>query len=379
MTPEPVAGAPSLKRVEHLRGLALRALPRMVTRSGFFGWCIRRGRSGDRLEGESLRYTAIVLIGLSAQKQDVSGRILGAGGSDACCDRLIDRLPRMNNIGDVALTLWAAVSLRRRNAAAALERLKALSPVERPCPTVELSWVVSALSFHPEFLTDEKLARAAAKRLKGAFHPDSALFSHHAPGTRAGFFREHVSCFADWVYPVQALSLYHEMTRDAEAAQSARASAAKMVSLQGPAGQWWWHYDVRTGRVVEPYPVYAVHQDGMAPMALLDLKDRCGADHTVAMMKGVDWLYEAPECGSRLVDDEAGLIWRKVARYEPNKWVRGMQAAASRMHPALRVPGTGVLFPARRIDWECRPYHLGWLLYAFSDRRVEAWGLGKAE
>lgn len=367
-----------LERLRTLRRMAIAALPRMLdARSGLFGWCIRRGSRGDKLEGQSHRYTAIVLLGLSAQRQDLSPGVFGKGHADECCDRLLDRVGKLDNLGDVALTLWAGVAMRRRNAKAALDRLKELSPAECAVPTVELAWALSALSFHPEFLTDEKLARATAKRLKATFNPDSALFTHHAAGTKASALRAHVSCFADWVYPVQALAFYHDMSRDAEASAMARRAGDAMIARQGSAGQWWWHYDARTGRVMEKYPVYSVHQEAMAPMALLDLMDRCGGDDRAAILKGVDWMFDAPECGDRLVDEQAGLIWRKVARYEPGKLVRGLQAGASFLHPSLRCPLVGAVFPARKIDYECRPYHLGWLLYAFSDRRLEAWGNGE--
>ena len=65
----------------------------------------------------------------------------------------------------------------------------------------------------------------------------------------------------------KTLSHYHMVTGDSKAAEVASACAKHMCELQGPQGQWWWHFDIRTGRVVEHYPVYAVHQDSMAPMA----------------------------------------------------------------------------------------------------------------
>lgn len=365
--------AASLERIRVMRSLALASLPRMLTRGGLFCWCIRRGRSGDVPEGECYRYTAMVLVGLAAQRQDLSPRIFGAGHADACCDMLLDRVAGVSNIGDVAMALWAGSAMRRRKTSAALDRLRAMTPATAPCPTVELAWAVTALSFHPEFVTDEPLVHELAQRLKASFSPQSSLFAHQSVGTPASGARGHVSCFADWVYPVQALALYHGMTGDVEAIEIAQVSAAKMCALQGPAGQWWWHFDIRTGQVVERYPVYAVHQDAMAPMALLDLQDACGADHLPAVLKGVDWLFDGPECGGRLMDEQAGLIWRKVARREPGKLVRALQAGASRMHPALRVPMTDLLFPPTRIDWESRPYHMGWLLYAFTDRRLAEW------
>jgi hypothetical protein len=79
----------------------------------------------------------------------------------------------------------------------------------------------------------------------------------------------------------------------------------------------------------------------------------------------------APELGGgSLIDESAGLIWRKVARREPPKLSRFAQAAASRLHPALRAPGLDTLFPPCAVDYEDRPYHLGWLLHAWPAGRA---------
>jgi hypothetical protein len=144
---------------------------------------------------------------------------------------------------------------------------------------------------------------------------------------------------------------------------------------QGPQGQWWWHYDRRTGRVVERYPVYAVHQDAMAPMALLALAAATGADYSEPIARGLAWLARSPELGGgSLIDDAADLIWRKVARREPGKLTRYAQAVVSSVHASMRVPGLDLVFPPAIVDYEDRPYHLGWLLYAWPAARVGAWG-----
>jgi hypothetical protein len=101
-------------------------------------------------------------------------------------------------------------------------------------------------------------------------------------------------------------------------------------------------------------------------MALHALEAASGRDYSDAVERGLRWLESAPELGGgSLIDEAAGLVWRKVARREPGKAARYLQAAASRVHPALRVPGLDVLLPPGAIDYEDRPYHLGWVLYAW--------------
>ncbi|MFQ5428663.1 MAG: hypothetical protein ACE5E1_00005, partial [Phycisphaerae bacterium] len=176
--------------------------------------------------------------------------------------------------------------------------------------------------------------------------------------------------FADWVYPVHALSHYGMAVRDERILEIVRHSADHLCRMQGPDGQWWWHFDSRTGRVIEPYPVYAVHQDAMAPMALFSAEEACRTDYAPAIRRGLQWLIEPPETDQSLFDREAGVIWRKVCRREPGKLSRVLQAAASAVHPRCRAPGLDLLFRPGRIDFESRPYHMGWLLYTWPEDRV---------
>ncbi len=234
-------------------------------------------------------------------------------------------------------------------------------------PIVEIAWTLTALTLVPHADLGQ-LRDSVARRLIEAFNPQSALFPHvpDAAGPRS-----HVCCFADLIYPIQALSHYAAATGSAEALDLAARCATRVCALQGEAGQWWWHYDYRTGNIVEGYPVYAIHQDAMGPMGLLALLDAGGPDFTREIARGLQWLKSSHELdGASLVDERADLVWRKVARREPGKAVRYAQAASSRVHPSLRVPAVDLMFPATVIDFEDRPYHLGWLLHAWPPARV---------
>jgi hypothetical protein len=69
-----------------------------------------------------------------------------------------------------------------------------------------------------------------------------------------------------------------------------------------------------------------------------------------------------PETGADLVLDEPPITWRKVARGDKRKLVRGLRAASTRVRPGLRVPMLDRLYRPGTVDHECRPYELGWLL-----------------
>jgi hypothetical protein len=198
-------------------------------------------------------------------------------------------------------------------------------------------------------------------RLLSVFSHQSGIFPPLV-GAGSSLLRGHVACFADQVYPIQALARYHAAFGAPDALSAATRCAEQICSAMGPNGQWWWHYDARNGRVIEGYPVYSVHQDAMGPMALFDLQEAGGPDFSEAIRKSLAWMDEAVEVGHSLIDEENGVIWRKVARAEPGKLVRGIRAGMSRVNQGLRLTPLDMLFRATQIDYECRPYHLGWVL-----------------
>jgi hypothetical protein len=223
----------------------------------------------------------------------------------------------------------------------------------------------------------ERLTRDIADHLMAFCDRRSRLFPHLLGGSGP---RSHVTCFADQVYPIHALSLYAAARGDRRALEIAAGAAQQICDRQGAAGQWWWHYDVRTGRVTEGYPVYAIHQDAMAPLALRALIAAGGPRMDAHVNRGVDWLVAAPELnGGSLIDPALDMVWRKVGRHEPAKASRYIQAAATRLSGGRRMPLVGAMFPPGAIDYEDRPYHWGWLLHAWADVHGECATTGRLE
>jgi hypothetical protein len=359
--------------LEHLRALAFSGLPRMYRpEEKRFMFRLRRTPGGVVSEGTSRRYTAITLIGLAEEDEAAATRVMAGHTPRAVAESLLAELPQVDNLGDVALALWAAHAVGVADRSAGWDRLAALRPDEGQRFTVEVAWALAALTIDAE-APHRELRDRIARRLLAARGAASTLFPHVLDGRG---LRAHVSCFADLVYPVHALSHYARATGDRTALDAAARCARHFCDVMGPAGQWWWHYDWRTGDVVEGYPVYAVHQDAMAPMALHAVEDAGGPAFTREVARGMEWLQSSPELqGGTLVDDAAGLIWRKVARREPSKLARKVQAVASAVHPSLRVPGLDAVLTPGAVDFEDRPYHLGWLFYAFPARRRAAGAL----
>jgi len=325
---------------------------------------------GLRPEGVSARYSAIAGMGLRYLTEPDQRRILAGDDCDDLLGLLAKGLDEMTSRGDVALACWAAAEAGHTELPHAVDRLKALDHdviAGRPgagddqIDVVSAAWIVTALVAARTSADVEQHLAAARERLLRARR---TVFPHLIGG-KATWYRAHVGSFADQVYPVQALARLHASADDPAALAVAEDVAGALCDAQGTAGQWWWHYDARRGKVVEGYPVYSVHQHAMAPMALFDLADAGGDRHLDAICRGLRWLSAPPETRERLIDDDVPVIWRKVARGDPRKLVRGITAARTAVRPGMPMPGLGRLFPPRTVDYECRPYELGWLLYAW--------------
>ncbi len=360
--------------VARLRALALRSLARMYRRDErLFVFRLRAAGREIASEGLSRRYSAIAVIGMAEDDTVDARAVLGGHDLHDVCGRLMSDVSRLSTLGDVALILWAARAASYGDRQWAWQRLLELRPAERTHPTVEVAWSLAALCVDAEAPVGD-LRKRLARRLVEAFATRSAIFPHvirEDGGGEAALTScpSRISCTRSTPWP----SITASPATATPATWRCAAPPTSAVSRVAR-GQWWWHYDRRTGRVVERYPVYAVHQDAMAPMALLALEQATGADYSEPIARGLAWLARSPELsGGSLIDESAGLIWRKVARREPGKLSRYAQAMVSGVHASMRVPGLDLVFPAVTVDREDRPYHPGWLLYAWPGHRLAAW------
>lgn len=315
-------------------------------------------------EGTNLRYAAIAALGLHHTDEATQREVLHGDTAAALTGHLSAQSRRATDPGAVALVAWAAAEVDGRHDRVAFDRLRQWLSSGKPLPTVDLSWMLSAaVAARP--LGDVGDVVAETRRRLLASQGPFGIFPHVLPAQSQGRWRSHVGCYADQVYPVQALARLAAATGDEAAITAANACAARICRLQGPGGQWWWHYDVRDGSVVEGFPVYSVHQHAMGPMALFDLLAGGGEDHRREIDAGLRWMSTHPEVFGELVDERHGVIWRKAGRRERAKIVRKVSAITTSLRPGTHLPGLNAAFPPVIIDRECRPYELGWLLYAW--------------
>lgn len=317
--------------------------------------------SAPRMAGESVRYGAMVALGARWLSESDQRPIFGGTTAAEFMGEQLSFADSISNLGDLAVVAWAATTVGAGDTAALLRRLSREVSQAESIYTVELAWTLDALVAGHRLGNFSDEIQAVRDRLLSVFNSQAGVFPH-VIGSGTNGLRAHVACFADQVYPIQALSKLHAACGDDEALAAAARCGEQICQVQGPEGQWWWHYDSRNGNVLEGYPVYSVHQDAMGPMCLFDLQEAGGPDFSEPIRLGLRWMDRAVEVGHSLIDDEQLVIWRKVGRAEPGKLTRGIRAVSSLVHEDLRLRPLDVLFPTTRIDYESRPYHLGWVL-----------------
>lgn len=346
--------------------LSIRSLESMYdAESQLFCYRLKLTDQGLLKEGLSIRYTIITLLGLS--RLDQMG-IKSPFDVQALFRGLYDHLKTIKNIGDVGLMIWlcALVSPRSlKNIFSDLDVLNALGRYRDAIQgySMELAWFLSGLThaFLARGETSSALSKLAEDTYRLLFlnYAGNGIFGHQHRSSVAGALRGRIGSFADQVYPIYALSKYGQVNGDEKAISIALDCAKKICDHQGPLGQWWWHYDSLTGGVIGRYPVYSVHQDGMAPMALFAVTEATGFGFNESIYKGLKWITGNNEVGQDLIDRGYNVIWRCLYT---NKYKMYLEEATSLLGFHNKNKDHNDL----KLKCECRPYHAGWLLYAFN-------------
>jgi hypothetical protein len=353
-------------RVSQLIGVAIRGLePMYDSDKKLFCFRLQQTSQGLVREGISQRYTIMTLLGLLRAESAGFQSTISVPNTLNC---LLNDTAWLDNIGDLGLLLWACAlsskeDLARFYAIFNLERALERYPDVRNRLTMELSWFLTGLAHANGVIRQQPscLARLAHETygLVRANQGEYGIFGHMDRwSSLLGIVRGRVGSFADQVYPIYAMAHFARVYEIEEARREALRCASAICRLQGPLGQWWWHYDSVTGDIIERYPVYSVHQHGMAPMALLALGSTGEGDFDEHIQKGLKWIGGTNELQLGLEDKSSSIIWRSI--HQPR-----LRSYCARLCTLLqRECSVGSL----RVLRECRPYELGWLLYAFASQ-----------
>jgi hypothetical protein len=354
------ASRPTELDVRRLIELALAGLGGMRLADGTF--CLERTAGDGRAVGRSLRYSLMCLIGLmAAARAGHDHDLAGTELRDAL--RTAEGSPELK-AGDLGLYLWADAldggancGRLRDNLVGRLETSGGLAAREG----LELAWIVHGLGLSVG--DDDPLFRQALDTLLGNQRP-CGLFTHYGDGRRRSRFPN----FATEIYSVLALATVAKLGLDDRASAAARRAADRLLLLQLPDGGWPWLYDAATGRVVEPYEVYSVHQHAMGPMGMLALAEVTADGRYVdATAQGLQWIYGRNELGRSMIDEQRLVIYRSIRR--KGATARLVSAANVATATATRHPWVPKAGPVELND-ACRPYELGWLLEAWCGRET---------
>jgi len=325
-------------------------------------------------EGLSPRYTIMALLGL--RELELAG-MNSPFDTQAIYASFIRDTKWIRGIGDLGLLIWLAAAFDPDHVADVFQKLDGETALDRysdarDARTMELAWFLSGLAHAAE--TSPKLLSNLTDLSVETYHRieenqgEYGLFGHMGvKKSLTGRLRGRIGSFADQVYPIYATSAFAKAFHVEEPLGPALECATAICGAQGELGQWWWLYDARSGHISSRYPVYSVHQHGMAPMCLFAVEEATGQSFRRFIYKGLSWIYGTNELGVDMRDGGENLTWRCILpkKSQSKYW----EMAMSVVRPASESAEVGSL----KILYEQRPYEYGWLLFALA-KKIETSG-----
>jgi hypothetical protein len=194
------------------------------------------------------------------------------------------------------------------------------------------------------------------------YYSPSGLFFDAAFGPRRRY-----ASFATQTYLLLACYAYGELMNDDRAIQIANTCTRKLIERQGSNGEWPWFFDAASGRVLDFYEVYSVHQCGMAP-AFLERAEQHGVlEARSAIIKGFNWIVGQNQLAKPMLVPDLHLTIRSQVRkgeLHTKQWrvLRALRNSMLRREAILIDPSE------LELRLECRSYELGWILWSFGQR-----------
>ena len=332
-------------------------------------FCHRLVRTGEGLvrEGLSPRYTIMTLLGL--RELELAG-MKSSFDSQAIYASFVRDTKWIQGAGDLGLLIWLSATFDPDGVRDVMQAFDCENALDRYSDsregrTMELAWFLTGLA-HAAETSPQLLSRLTDLSVE-AYHRieenqgEYGLFGHMSVDkSLAGRLRGRIGSFADQVYPIYAMSKFASVFQVEDPLGPALECATAICAAQGELGQWWWLYDSSSGRTSSRYPVYAVHQHGMAPMSLFAVEEATKQSFRQSIYRGLSWIYGSNELGVDMRDDGEKLIWRCIRpkKSQSKYW----EMAASIVRPPSRDADVGTL----HVLHEQRPYEYGWLLFAFA-------------
>jgi hypothetical protein len=352
--------------ISELKSLAVQSLNSLFDeKERLFYQRIVLTKHGFHCERTSRRRTTIVLLGLQRLAESGATHAFDVA---AIRDAILEDTNWVGSAGDLGLLTWFTAVCAPEHLSRVLKGFDLDGALDtfadgRQRHTQGLAWFLAGIAHARQAcartqadLTD---VAVATYRLLLGNQSENGIFGHMAfrrsigeiPSSRFG-------TFADQMFAVYALTTFAQAFEIEEPLEFALNCANSVCALQGEMGQWWFLYDKRRGCVVNRYPVYSAHQDGIAPTALLALEGVTSRSFHKPIWKGLSWTTGRNELGADLRSPDHALIWDSVERRR--RITRYWEVVCSYSHISGEPPAKKL-----QIRCEARPDHFGWLLYAF--------------
>lgn len=322
-------------------------------------------------EGVSPRYTIMTLLGLRELELSGMDSPFNAQGIYAS---LMRDTSWVKGVGDLGLLIWLVATFdpgRLDNWFSTFDFEITLDRYSdaKEARTMELAWFLAGLAHAAK--TSTKLTSALTDLSVETYHRieenqgEHGFFGHlSTKNSLTGRVRGWIGSFADQIYPIYAISKFAQIFQVEDPLGPALDCATAICGAQGESGQWWWLYDARRGRVFSRYPVYSVHQQGMAPMGLLAVGEATGQCFKQFIYKGLRWIYGTNELEVDMRAGAENLIWRCILpkNSQSKYWEMALNV--------VRSPNEQAQVRSLKILYEQRPYEFGWLLFALARNSV---------
>jgi hypothetical protein len=246
-----------------------------------------------------------------------------------------------------------------------LDRIRAMVRSETPTGQTmqDVSWLLWGLCGAASAGMDEArhLAEELGETILGRFVHAESLFPRHAL-TR---WRGDVVSFGALTYFLRGMHELSSLTGDPRAARAFERGVGAICAIQGPLGEWPWLISVRRRITLDPYPVFAVHQDSMSMLFLLPALER-GLEVHGSTARSFAWVLGRNELRTPMYEHDPFVAYRSIERAERFPRARRYLRAIPRSISGLAARGTRE--DRVRLNPECRSYHVGWILYVWSGR-----------
>ncbi len=264
---------------------------------------------------------------------------------------------------DIAATVWTGRCLGTEVPPKALSSFQNLlnnAPQMKRLGPKALAWsIIACLTGETD---DYKHALALAKLAAQRYiHPVTGLVRQEPFG-----FRRNWAPFGAQSYMAFAFLHLARKTGNDWARDLGLRTVRKLVQLQGEDGQWGWMYHVPTGKVVDYYPVFSVHQYAYAPFFLLEAIDQGYQEFREPLVKGFRWILGKNEMGQSMVEPARQIVWRRVIRKGSDSKLIKLSRAMLIIHGGLKARTKKAL--NLDIDRQCWGFEMALPLFVFANR-----------